>query len=182
MARNISITERKRFMRYITISALVVLFLGGCEDKSQLPSCWVGESIKDFEGKTMVAMVWIRPTPGGSPFAKNINSAYQVYKRFDGADYKILLSCMKSPELHSTRTTGGEFLYISFLDGSQWIVDFDLWNEKQYVLLRNGQSKILYKLLTEKTPCPAYDPQRDVFAGSKDPNELRGFPAVPKTL
>lgn len=126
----------------------------------------------------MVAMVWIRPTPGGSPLAKDINSAYQVYKRFDGADYKILLSCMESPELPTRRGTyGQQFLYISFLDGSRWIVDFDLWDEKGYVLLRNGQSKILYKLLTEKAPCPAYDLKIDIpLAGPKDPNELWEMP------
>lgn len=166
-------------MRYMIIAILVVLFQCGCKDKSQLPFCWKGESRKDFQGKTMVSMVWIRPTPGGNPLSKDINAAYQVYKQFDGDDFKILLHCMKSPELPATRSTGSEFLYISFLDGSRWIVDFDLWKEKQYVLLRNGQSKVLYKLLIEKAPCPTYDPQKDVFVKPKEADELWGSPAIP---
>ena len=166
-------------MRNALMLVLVtLLFSSGCKDRSQLPPCWVGESTKDFEGKTMVAMVWIRPTPGGCPFAKNINSAYQVYKRFDGVDYKTLLNCMKSPEKpRPVQNVYEEFLYLSFLDGTRYIVDIDLRHESQYALLRNGGSKILYKLLMEKEPCPAYDPQMDTpLAGPKDPNEFWGMP------
>lgn len=160
-------------MKYIKVLAVITLFLCGCKEKSQLPPCWDGKSVKDFKGKTMVSMVWIRPISGAAgPFSGNINSAFQVYKRFDGKDFKILLTFMESPELPTTRSTGGEYLYISFLDGSRWIVDFDIWKEKQYALLRNGQSKALYKLLTEKDITSEYDPMRDPMAHPFDPNKM----------
>ncbi len=166
-------------MRYVKIFAIVILFCGGCKEKSQLPSCWLGKSTKEFDGKTMVSMVWIRPTPGGNPLSKDINSAYQVYKRFDGADYKILLNCMSHPERSmSAQNIYEEFLYLSFLDGTRYIVDFGIRDENQSILIRNGSSKILYKLLVEKEPCPAYNPRMDAQTDLKDPNEIRGCPAI----
>jgi hypothetical protein len=173
MACDISIRKDRCFMRKTAMGIVVILLiLGGCKNKNSaywdsesLIKYWDSESIKETHGKTMAAMLWLRQTTKEG----NINFQYQVYKRFDGNDYKLLLQYLKNPErpslVHGEAWT--EWLYISFLDGTRYVIGFNIRDKT--IILPNGYSKKLYSLLTEKEPCPAYDPKKDPI-GPEDPN------------
>jgi hypothetical protein len=152
----------------VMLSLIVLVFLGGCGSKCKSIPYWDGKSTKDFEGKTMTSMVWLYP------HQDNIER-WEVYKRFDGADFKVLLSCMKNPgkKWPLREDVTDECLYLSFLDGTRYIVGFRCDTCNSYILLRNGASKILYKLLIEKEPCPAFDSKKDPMIGHPvDPNRI----------
>jgi len=167
-------------MRYILLVVLMIVsILSGCRSKTcnDIPY-WDGKSIKEFEGKTMTSMLWILPTPYHGnvecPFEKS-----QVFKRFDGEDFKILLSCLKNPEIKQPAQEErlGRYLYLSFLDGTRYIIDFrDSYpfseNGEYTIILPNGRSKILYKLLMEKEPCPEFElnPNMDKYGRARDAN------------
>ncbi|MGH2272445.1 hypothetical protein ACQ9LF_11645, partial [Anaerohalosphaeraceae bacterium U12dextr] len=74
------------------------LLLCGCHGQTMnhYPICWDGQSVDQFEGKTLEAMLWIRPILNRE-YEENFPGNYQVYKRFDDSDYQILLECLKNP-------------------------------------------------------------------------------------
>lgn len=145
-------------MRYVKIFALVILLWGGCRGKSLLPPCWLGESTNEFEGKTMIAMVWLRPK--GDKMEQ-----WEVYKRFDECDFQVLLDCLKEPEVSwpLRRDLTEECLYLSFLDGTRYLVTFRLEICNGYVLLPHGASKRLYALLMEKGTCSSTKLQEELL-------------------
>jgi len=163
-------------MKFLSLlSLIVVFFLTGCISKTcnEIPY-WDGKSINDFEGKTMASMLWLWPPPYQDGAGYCLERS-RVFKRFDEADYKILLSCLENPEIKRPVEEGrlGRYLYLSFLDGTRYIIDFRFFHQKQYVVLPNGQSRILYKLLGEKEACPTFeptDPKMDLFGEVNDPN------------
>lgn len=161
-------------MRNITKLALFLLLISsGCLekhgeresvywDKGMRIKYWDGVSVSEFEGKTMAAMLWLRPKickEGG-----NFPANYQIYKRFDDDDYKIFWDCLRTPDKprppFAKGTTGlTSELYLSFLDGSCYIVYFSL--EHETAIFPNGYSKKIYNLFMEKPVSSAYDPQKD---------------------
>jgi hypothetical protein len=135
---------------------------------------WDGQSIKDFEGKSMEAMLWLRPILNRE-FEEYFPSNYQVYKRFDDSDYQILLDCLKNPDKPRPSFVKGSSdltstLYLSFLDGSRYIIFFRLQYET--AILQNGYSRRLYKLLNEKQDSSAYDPEKDPMVPLKNANNM----------
>lgn len=163
-------------MRYVSLLiSIIILMLTGCSSNqcNKIPY-WDGKSIKDFEGKTMASMLWLWPPPYQEDVGYCLERS-RVFKRFDDVDFKILLSCLKNPEIKRPvqEERLGRYLYLSFLDGTRYIIDFRFFHQKQYVILPNGQSKILYKLLGEKEPCPTFesaDPRMDFYGEVNDPN------------
>jgi len=145
----------------------------GCNTKqsSNIPY-WDGQSIEEFQGKTMTSMVWLKSGKGSKD--RSVENM-EVFKRFDGADFEVLLSCLENPEIKRPAEEGrlGEYLYLSFIDGTRYIIDFRFWHDKQYVILPNGQSKILYKLFGERESCPAFEPiipGMDLYGRAAEPN------------
>jgi len=158
---------------------LSILLMTGCSRNlcNKIPS-WDGQSIKDFEGKTMTSMLWLWPPPhqDGAEYCLEQSN---VFKRFDETDFKVLLSCLDNPEVKQPVKQGwlGRYLYLSFLDGSHYLINFrDSYpfpekNGKYTVILPNGRSQRLYKLLMEKEPSPEFEmpPAMDKY-GRADPN------------
>ncbi len=150
-------------------SILTVFFVfSGCKKyEESRPLCWDGKSINEFRDKTLTAMLWLRPSMNQQKFPAN----QQIYKQFDSNDYKLLLQCIEKPEHPSSRIKSpagfNEILYLSFLDGTRYIIFFDI--EKDVVSLQNGYSNKLYSLLSEKEISPEYrnKPAEDF---STDPN------------
>lgn len=168
-------------MKYISLlSLLLLMVLVGCGPKQPSKiTFWDGKSVGEFQGKTMTSMVWLKTGKGS---ADHSIENMQVFKRFDGADFKMLLSCLENPELkhppHEERL--GQYLYLSFLDGTRYIIDFrdsfPFASDGDYtIILPNGQSRKLYNILMEKEPCPAFeplDPRMDKYGRVNDPNGL----------
>lgn len=167
---------------YIILLAGIVLC--GCDINNQQDAVywdikktikyWDGQSIKDFEGKSMEAMLWLRPILNRE-FEEYFPSNYQVYKRFDDSDYQILLDCLKNPDKPRPSFVKGSSdltstLYLSFLDGSRYIIFFRLQYET--AILQNGYSRRLYKLLNEKQDSSAYDPEKDPMVPLKNANNM----------
>jgi hypothetical protein len=152
---------------------LLFLISGGCLeknvkkesvywDKKKTIKYWNGESVNEFEGKTMAAMLWLRPKISQEP--GDFPAKHQIYKRFDDDDYKIFWDCLKNPDKSRPSYVKGisgltSTLYLSFLDGSRYIVFFSLEHETS--ILPNGFSKKIYTLFIEKEESSAYDPQKD---------------------
>lgn len=166
-------------MKYFSLIVLILTFiLTGCnnsEQCNQIPY-WNGQSIEDFEGKTMTSMLWLWPYPYQDDLGFCIEKS-RIFKRFDEEDFKVLLSCLGSPEIKQPVQEGrlGRYLYLSFLDGSRYIIDFkDSYpfpeKDGEYtIILPNGRSRILYELLIEKEPCSTFelDPNMDKYGRSK---------------
>jgi hypothetical protein len=143
-------------------------------DENKTVKYWDGQSTKDFEGKSMEAMLWLRPILNRE-FEEYFPSNYQVYKRFDDSDYQILLDCLKNPDKPRPSFVKGSSdltstLYLSFLDGSRYIIFFRLQYET--AILQNGYSRRLYKLLNEKQDSSAYDPEKDPMVPLKNANNM----------
>jgi hypothetical protein len=153
--------------RIVLIVAISLLI--GCNDKDggNPPIPWNGKDIREFHGKTMVSMLWLRPTK-----MENINFKYVIYKRFDNNDFQMLLQFLDSPERPSIvqGEAWNEKLYLSFLDGSHYLINFNIRDKT--IILPNGYSKNLYTLLMGKEISAEYDPKKDIMAGSIDPNEF----------
>ena len=145
----------------------MLIFFNGCKgnDKKRYPILWNGESIKNFQGKTMSSMLWLRETRIGYEIKD-----MQVYKRFDGNDFKLLLQCLEGPDKPPSAgvSSFNQILYLSFLDGTSYIIDFKIWDKT--VILSNGYSKKLYALLIQKEVASEYDERKDPMANPPDPN------------
>ncbi|HOM75230.1 MAG TPA: hypothetical protein P5175_03675 [Anaerohalosphaeraceae bacterium] len=162
----------------LVILSVTSLFAGCRSNKCNEIPFWDGKSIKDFEGKTMTSMLWLLPPPYQDGVGYCLEKS-RVFKRFDEADFKVLLSCLENPEIRKPvqEERLGRYLYLSFLDGTRYIIDFKdsyPFPEKsgEYtIILPNGRSKILYNLLMEKEPCPTFelDPNMDKYGRAKTP-------------
>jgi hypothetical protein len=159
----------------ISIILSFILLFSGCGSKTcnEIPY-WDGRSVKDFEGKTLESMLWLW-LPAYEDGVGYCIERSTVFKRFDEDDYEILLRCLENPEIRRPMQEErlGRYLYLSFLDGSRYIIDFRFTHENESVILLNGQSKILYKLLGEKEPSPTFeptDPRMDLYGEVNDPN------------
>ena len=122
----------------------------------------------------MASMLWLWPPPYQEGVGYCLKRS-RVFKRFDEADFKVLLGCLENPDIKQLLSEQrlGRYLYLSFLDGTQYIVDFRFSRQKEVVILLNGQSKTLYDLLGEKEPCPTFepaDPRMDLYGEVTDPN------------
>jgi hypothetical protein len=164
---------------YIILLAGIVLC--GCDINNQQEAVywdikktikyWDGKSVEQFEGKAMESMLWLRPKFNSQK--GDFPTQHQIYKRFDDSDYMILLECLVNPEKPSvvTGVSWSEFLYISFLDGTNYVIGFSI--RSKTIILPNGYSERLYSLLTEKEASSAYDANKDsgliVFPGVKAP-------------
>ncbi len=159
-------------MMVAACASFLVLCGCHCQTMNHYPICWDGQSVDQFEGKTLEAMLWLRPILNRE-YEENFPGNYQVYKRFDDSDYQILLECLKNPEVSSTvkDTSWGDYLYLSFLDGTHYVIGFSI--RSKAVILPNGYSERLYSLLTEKQVCSTYDADKDsglvVFPGIRAP-------------
>lgn len=158
-------------MRNVLIILLMVLNLSSCSkihdgeesvywDKKKTIKYWRGESVNEFEGKQMAAMLWLRPRI--SPNQGDFPAKHQIYKRFDDNDYKLFLEILKNPEnpLQADIGAANELLYLSFLDGSQYVVCFTFSQES--IQVENGYSERLYDLFTRKTVSSVYEPDKDL--------------------
>lgn len=155
----------------------MVLFISlicGCSSRrcTDIPY-WDGKSIKEFEGKTMASMLWLWLPPYQDGVGYCLERS-RVFKRFDEADFNVLLHCLENPEIRRPieEERLGRYLYVSFLDGTRYIIDFRFSHQEQFVILLNGQSKILYNLLGEKEPCSTFelDSNTDKYGRSKGPD------------
>ncbi|MEJ5260845.1 MAG: hypothetical protein WHS88_11725 [Anaerohalosphaeraceae bacterium] len=161
---------------------LLFLLANGCFqtsslywDKAKTIKCWDGKSVQEFEGKPMAAMLWLRPK--ATQETGNFPANHQIYKRFDDTDFQIFLDCLKNPDAPRPFYTKGftgltSILYLSFLDGSRYIIFFTL--ERDTVVLPNGFSRRLFILFTQKETASTYDIQKDcgltVFPGIQIPD------------
>jgi len=159
----------------VSILVLIVIAFSGCNrGKSDEIPFWDGQSIKNFEGKTMTSMLWLWPPAYEEGRGIRLDKS-RVFKRFDEADFRVLLSCLENPEIRTPvrEERLGRYLYVSFLDGTRYIIDFrDSYpfpEKGDYtVILPNGRSKTLYNLLMEKEPCPEFElsPNMDKYGRS----------------
>jgi hypothetical protein len=94
---------------------------------------------------------------------------------FVDEDFEVLLNCLEYPEMRQPvqEERLGRYLYLSFLDGTQYVIDFRFNHEKRCVILINGQSQILYELIGEKEVCSSFkplDPRMNLYGEVNDPN------------
>lgn len=145
-----------RNFKIILAASMLLASMTGCKSKEVRIVWWDGQSItvKNFEGKSLAAMLWIRPIFNRE--LERLPGNCQVYKRFDEKDYQALLEYLSNPEKPSVvrGVPWNQYLYLSFLDGSSYLIGFQIGHET--VILPNGYSKKLYTLLTEKEISPAY--------------------------
>jgi len=167
----------------IYLIVLAGIALSGCASNNQQDTVywdikktikyWDGKSVEQFEGKTMESMLWLRPKFNSQK--GDFPTQHQIYKRFDDSDYQILLECLKNPDKPRPSFVKGSSdltstLYLSFLDGSRYIIFFRLQYET--AILQNGYSRRLYELLNEKQPSSAYDPDKDPMVPLKNANNM----------
>jgi hypothetical protein len=163
-------------MKYTpTVVIVFVLFCVGCSHKecNTIPY-WKGDSVEAFKNKTMSSMLWIWPPPYDDNMECRFEKS-QVFKRFDDEDFEVLLNCLEYPEMRQPvqEERLGRYLYLSFLDGTQYVIDFRFNHEKRCVILINGQSQILYELIGEKEVCSSFkplDPRMNLYGEVNDPN------------
>lgn len=123
---------------------------------------WTGKTFERL-AVTMASMLWIEPVftqNGQHPFP----DYYQIYKRFDDADYAVFRDCLIHPDgvTFSDESIGRNLpniLYLSFLDGRCFIIRFAL--DYETAILPHGDSKKLYTLFMDKPVSSAYDVEKD---------------------
>jgi hypothetical protein len=156
------------------VTAMLLSLFSGCSNECKEIPYWDGSSAQIFEERTMESMLWLWLPPYEDDAGYCIEKS-TVFKRYDDADFEILLSCLKNPEVKYALPEQrlGRYLYVSFLDGSRYIVDFKFSHENESVITLNGQSKILYRLLGDKEPVSTFkpsDPRMDKYGRITDPN------------
>lgn len=157
-------------MKKVIELSLILLIFGGCVvkndeqesvywNKKKTIKYWNGQSINEFEGKQMAAMLWLRPKI--SENQGDFPAKHQIYKRFDDSDYMLFLEILKNPENPLPMDVGpaNEILYLSFLDGSQYVICFTF--SQKYIQVRNGYSERLYDIFTQKIVNSTYDIDKD---------------------
>lgn len=124
----------------------------------------------------MASMLWIRPI-AGRELEGTFPANYQVYKRFDDKDFGAFLECLKNPEKPRPSVAKDasdigltSMLYLSFLDGSSYIVFFSL--EDETAILQNGYSQKLFSLFTAKEQGSGYAPEKDPTVPLKEPGAM----------
>jgi hypothetical protein len=164
-------------MKYMQMVAIVfIMFFVGCSSNRECNNIpyWKGDSVAVFKDKALSSMLWIWPPP----YDDNLECCFeksQVFKRFDDDDFQVLLRCLDNPEIRRPVQDErlGRYLYVSFLDGTRYLIDFRFNHEKRSVILINGQSQILYQLIGEKEVCSSFkplDPRMNLYGEVNDPN------------
>lgn len=158
-----------RSFKIVLVTVMLLVLINGCKTKEVRPIWWDGQSVtvKDFEGKSMAAMLWIRPVFNRE--LEYLPANCQVYKRFNEEDYRLLLEYLNNPEKPSLvrGVPWNQYLYLSFLDGSDYLIGFYIDHET--VILPNGYTPKLYTLFTEREISPAYDAEGDSIMSPKAP-------------